>query len=86
MLLFIKVVKKRSARQYFRDGAFLKKIGTNLRAVKLSKDMTQESLANECELDYSQINGMELGKVNFNISHLYKIAAVLRIDPKTLLP
>ena len=29
---------------------------------------------------------MELGKVNFNISNLYKIAEALKVDPKDFLP
>ncbi len=43
-------------------------------------------LANDCEIDYSQVNRMELGKVNFSISYLYKIAAALEVNPKELLP
>lgn len=43
-------------------------------------------LANECEIDYSQVNRMALGKVNFSISYLYKVAAALGVDPKELLP
>lgn len=52
----------------------------------MEKNVSQESLANECEVDYSQINRMELGKVNFSISYLYKIAEVLQVNPKDLLP
>lgn len=48
--------------------------------------MSVESLANDCEVDYTQINRMELGKVNFGISYLKKVAAALEIDPKLLLP
>jgi transcriptional regulator with XRE-family HTH domain len=47
--------------------------------------MSQEDLANEIEVDYSQINRMELGKVNFSISHLYRVARALKINPKELL-
>lgn len=48
--------------------------------------MTQEALAINCETDYSQINRMELGKVNFTLSFLPLIAKVLNVDPKELLP
>jgi transcriptional regulator with XRE-family HTH domain len=48
--------------------------------------MSIEALANECGIDYSQVLRMELGKVNFSISYLYKIAGVLRVDAKDLLP
>ncbi len=52
----------------------------------MKKNVSQETLANECEIDYSQINRMELGKVNFSVSYLSKIAGVLNINPKDLLP
>jgi transcriptional regulator with XRE-family HTH domain len=79
-------VKKKSKRTYYKDEALLAKIGENIRKVRLSKKISQESLANDCEIDYSQVNRMELGKVNFNISYLYKIAKALNVDPKQLLP
>jgi predicted transcriptional regulator len=41
------------------------------------------TLANECDLDYSQINRMELGKVDFRISNFFRIAKVL-INPQEL--
>ena len=52
----------------------------------MKKNVSQETLANECEIDYSQINRMELGKVNFSVSYLSKIAGALNINPKDLLP
>jgi len=62
------------------------KVGNKIREVRLSKNISQEALANDCEVDYSQVNRMELGKVNFSISYLYRIAKALNIDPKELLP
>jgi transcriptional regulator with XRE-family HTH domain len=79
-------VKKKIPRKYFKDESLLIKIGGQIRDVRLSKNISQESLANECEIDYSQVNRMELGKVNFSISYLYRIAKALDIDPKKLLP
>lgn len=48
--------------------------------------MSQEDLAYECGLEYSQINRIELGKINTSISHLFLIAKALKISPKELLP
>lgn len=79
-------VKKKAKRTYYKDEQLLIKIGNKIRLVRQAKDIPQETLANECEVDYSQINRMELGKVNFSISNLYRIAKVLDIDPKELLP
>jgi transcriptional regulator with XRE-family HTH domain len=79
------MAKERSKR-YYKDEDLLLKIGKNIRVNRIDKNITQEFLANECEVDYSQINRMELGKVNFTISQLYRIAAVLHIQAKQLLP
>ena len=79
-------MKKKAPREYFKDNNLLIQIGDKIRDVRLSKNISQESLANECEIDYSQVNRMELGKVNFSISYLYRIAKALDVDPKKLLP
>lgn len=80
------LVEKKIMRKNHRDANLLLHIGSKIREIRISKGFSQETLANECEVDYSQINRMELGKVNFNISTLYKVAKVLGIDPKELLP
>ena len=79
-------MKKRSKRYYFRDDNLLIQIGVKIREARMKKNISQETLANESEIDYSQINRMELGKVNFSVSYLSKIAHVLNINPKDLLP
>jgi len=79
-------VKKKPKRRNYRDEELIKQVGANLRKARLERDITIENLANEIGVDYSQINRMELGKVNFTISNLYRIAAVLKTDPKKLLP
>lgn len=80
------LVKRKAKRTYFKDDKLLTQIGNKIREIRLSKNISQETLANDCEVDYSQVNRMELGKVNFSISYLYKIAASLKVDPKNLLP
>ena len=70
---------------YYKDDEILKVIGNNIREARILKKISQEQLANECDIDYSQINRMELGKVNFGISYLFKIADALNIDPKELI-
>ena len=79
-------MKNKQIRQYYKDEALLKFIGERMREVRLSKQMSLEDLANESELDYSQINRMELGKVNYSISQLARVAKALDIDPKKLWP
>ena len=79
-------VKKRPKRIYFVNENLLVRIGLKIRETRSMRNLSQEMLANDCEIDYSQINRMELGKVNFSISYLYKIATALRVNPKDLLP
>lgn len=78
-------MKKKSKRSYYKDEEALRRVGLRIREIRTAKKISQENLANECEIDYSQLNRMELGKVNFNISNLYRIAEALNVDPKDLL-
>lgn len=64
----------------------MKQIGEKIREIRNQKNVSIEELANDCGVDYSQVNRMELGKVNFSISYLSKIASALGINPKELLP
>jgi len=80
-------VKKRGKRTYFRDDDFLEKIGQRVRELRLAKGMTQMDLAFACgDKDYSQINRVELGKVNFSVSYLSLIANALEVTPAELVP
>lgn len=85
MLVSFCLVKPPPKRIYYKNEEFLKKIGANIREARIYKSISQEKLANECEIDYSQINRMELGKVNFSVSYLYRIAKALDLQPQDLL-
>ena len=80
-------MKKRVVKKYYRDDEFLSSIGEKIREIRLSKNLTQMDLAFKCnDKDYSQINRVELGKVNFSVSYLSLIASALEVKPKDLLP
>ena len=79
-------MSEKQKRNYYKDEVLLKYIGGRIREIRISKNISQEDLASDCEVDYSQINRMELGKVNFSISNLFRIAKALDVDPKELLP
>jgi transcriptional regulator with XRE-family HTH domain len=70
---------------YYRDKVVIKKLGEKIRKIRLNKKISQEDLAYSCGLEYSQINRIELGKVNTSISHLFLIAKSLKVDPKELI-
>ncbi|WP_371131622.1 helix-turn-helix domain-containing protein [Sediminibacterium sp.] len=78
-------MKKKSRKPYYRDDEFLLKIGSRIRELRLQKGLTQMDLAFKCnDKDYSQINRVELGKVNFSVSYLLLIAEALDVNPKEL--
>ena len=80
-------MNKISKKAYFRDDLFLKEIGEKVRSIRVGKGLTQTELAFLCnDTDYSQINRLELGKVNFSVSYLSLIATALQVKPKDLLP
>lgn len=69
----------------YRDEAVIKKLGERIREIRLSKKMSQEELANLCNLELSQINRIELGKINTSVSHVFLIAKVLKVSPQELI-
>jgi transcriptional regulator with XRE-family HTH domain len=80
-------VEKKVRKAYYRDDEFLKKIGEKVRALRLQQELTQMELAFKCgDKDYSQINRIELGKVNFSVSYLSLLADVLNVSVRDLLP
>jgi transcriptional regulator with XRE-family HTH domain len=78
--------KAKKRRTNYRDDDLLKAVGENIRLVRKSKGFTIESFANQIGVDYSQINRMELGKVNVTISMLSRIANELGVPLAKLLP
>ena len=70
---------------HYRDEEGLKKVGAKIREIRMSKGISQEAFANSCDINYTQINRMELGKVNFSISNLFRIVRALELDLGELL-
>ena len=80
-------MKRKAKRKYYRDDNFLLEIGKKIRELRLQQGLTQMDLAFKCnDKDYSQINRVELGKVNFSVSYLSLIASALGVSTKDLLP
>lgn len=73
-------------RPYYKNEGFLQKLGLRIRELRVEKGMTQMDLAFKCnDIDYSQINRIELGKVNFTVSYLKMIADSLDVEVIALL-
>ena len=80
-------MNKNLRKPYYRDDTFLKKVGERIRENRLKLGLTQMDLAFKCnDIDYSQINRLELGKVNFSISYLKLIASVMNVNISDLIP
>jgi len=58
--------------------------GRHLKKLRESKNLSQQELANLCDIEHSQISRIELGKINTTISTIFLIAASLEIDPAEL--
>lgn len=63
----------------------LKLIGERIRTIRKEKKLSQEELANLCDIELSQINRIELGKINTSISHLLLISKTLEVPPEDLI-
>ena len=64
---------------------FLLKLGEHIRTIRVSKNITQEQLANEIGTEISQISRIERGIISTSISNLHNISKVLDIPLKELL-
>ena len=55
-----------------------------MKELRLLKKFSQEQLAWETGLEFSQINRIENGKINTSISNVFIIAEALGVMPKEL--
>jgi transcriptional regulator with XRE-family HTH domain len=80
-------VNKIKRKPYYRDDEFLQRIGGKVRSIRQNLGLSQTDLAFKCnDKDYSQINRLELGKINFSVSYLKLIAGALDVKVADLLP
>ncbi|MBL7717684.1 MAG: helix-turn-helix transcriptional regulator [Flavipsychrobacter sp.] len=71
--------------EQYRNSEVIEKLGQRIREIRLSKSISQQHLADLCNLELSQINRIELGKVNTSVSHLFLIAEKLGVKPTELI-
>jgi transcriptional regulator with XRE-family HTH domain len=64
---------------------FLMDLGIHIRRLREQKKLSQQDLANDCEIPKVQIQRIERAKVNTTIKTLVKIANALDVQPKELL-
>ena len=80
-------MKTNTRKPYYRDDEFLKKIGEKVRFLRQKAGLSQMDLAFLCnDKDYSQINRLELGKINFSVSYLKLVSNALKVKVLDLIP
>lgn len=62
------------------------KVGEQIRKYRKQKGLTQEKLAELANIDYSYLNLIESGKKNPTVKRLAKIARVLGVSLRDLVP
>ncbi len=67
--------------KYSRHEEGIIKFGLRVKELRLQKGFSQEQLAWETGLEFSQINRIENGKINTSISNVFIIAEALKITP-----
>jgi len=55
-----------------------------LRALRLERGISQESLANAADLDRSYVGGVERGERNVSLRNIDRLARALGVSPKDL--
>ncbi len=67
-----------------RNSNFIKYLGLKIRTIRISKGYSQQHLANLCDVELSNINRIELGKINTSVAHAKLIADALGVHIKEL--
>lgn len=65
--------------------AFLINLGIHIRQIRERKNLSQQNLADICDLPKTTIGRIERAEMNTTIKTLVKIANALEIEPKELL-
>lgn len=60
------------------------RFGLTVRKLRNKKNLTQEELANLCDLDRTYIGSVERGERNVSLINIHKIASALNIEVKEL--
>ena len=60
-------------------------VAKNIRSYRMKRGLTQEKLAQKCDMHDNYISKVELGNVSIGIDNLERIAKALKIEPHLLL-
>lgn len=62
------------------ERVYLKKVGKNIKKIRISKGITQVELAFMCDFEKANMNRIESGNNNPTLKTLVKIANALEVD------
>ncbi len=62
----------------------LKNIGINIKSERLRRGISQEELAEKCDISRNSVSLIETGKINPTILRVIDIARVLKVDVNSL--
>lgn len=65
--------------KYNRNQALITAVGKRVRELREQNNLSQQELANKANMELSQLNRIELGKINTSISHLGAISEALNV-------
>jgi transcriptional regulator with XRE-family HTH domain len=63
---------------------FLNKLGIRIRQLRELRKLSQENLANDCNIPKVQIGRIERAEINTTVRTLIKISNALEVPPKDL--
>lgn len=66
-------------------GNIKKEIGVRIRTIRKKRGLTQEDMADRCDLHWTYIGGLERGERNPTLTTIKRIADGLKVDIHTLL-
>jgi len=69
----------------FAGDPLLVALGAAIRKERSDRDLSQEALAIDADLDRSYMGGIERGEHNLTVMNLVKIAGALKLSPSKLL-
>lgn len=64
---------------------FIANFGVHVRQLREKSNMSQQDLANDCNISKRQIGRIERGEINTTLGTIVNIANALEIEPKDLL-
>ena len=67
------------------EDRLLRLVADNLRRLRVSAGLSQEKLADACDLDRTYVSGIERGLRNVSIRNVQRLADALQVDPRMLL-